>query len=118
MNAAPHSALATVCMPRHHPRLQSRDLHRLMAGALKELNAARCTLVGGHTIEGPQMAAGFTVNGAAPPADLWHKSGARPGDAILEHDARKLAHRQRRRRHSASAGVALPRRATRAQVSS
>ncbi|MEC8879735.1 MAG: selenide, water dikinase SelD, partial [Pseudomonadota bacterium] len=60
MNAAPHSALATVCMPRHHPRLQSRDLHRLMAGALKELNAARCTLVGGHTIEGPQMAAGFT----------------------------------------------------------
>ena len=83
MNAAPHSALATVCMPRHHPRLQSRDLHRLMAGALKELNAARCTLVGGHTIEGPQMAAGFTVNGAAPPADLWHKSGARPGDVLI-----------------------------------
>ena len=62
---------------------QSRDLHRLMAGALKELNAARCTLVGGHTIEGPQMAAGFTVNGAAPPGDLWHKSGARPGDLLI-----------------------------------
>ena len=83
MNASPHSALATVCIPRHHPRLQSRDLHRLMAGALKELNTARCTLVGGHTIEGPQMAAGFTVNGAAPPGDLWHKSGARPGDLLI-----------------------------------
>ncbi len=83
MNAAPHSALATVCLPRHHQRLQGRDLQRLMAGALKELNAARCTLVGGHTIEGPQMAAGFTVNGAAPPQDLWHKSGARPGDVLI-----------------------------------
>jgi len=83
MNAAPHSALATVCVPRHHPRLQSRDLHRLMAGALKELNAARCTLVGGHTIEGTQMAAGFTVNGGAPVGDLWHKSGARPGDVLI-----------------------------------
>jgi len=83
MNAAPHSALATICLPRHHPRLQSRDLQRLMAGAVTELNRAQCTLVGGHTIEGSQMAAGFTVNGGAPPQALWHKSGARPGDTLI-----------------------------------
>ena len=50
-----------------------------MAGAVTELNRAGCTLVGGHTIEGPELAAGFTVNGAAAPEALWHKGGARPG---------------------------------------
>ncbi|HCE38556.1 MAG: selenide, water dikinase SelD [Alcanivorax sp.] len=83
MNATPHSALATVCLPRHHPRLQGRDLQRLMAGAVTELNRAGCTLVGGHTIEGPELAAGFTVNGAAAPEALWHKGGARPGQCLI-----------------------------------
>ncbi|MEQ3725615.1 selenide, water dikinase SelD [Alcanivorax sp.] len=83
MNARPHSALANVTLPWHHPRLQGRDLQRMMAGAVRELNAAGCTLVGGHTIEGPQMAAGFTVNGQADPAQLWHKSGARHGDRLI-----------------------------------
>lgn len=83
MNAEPHSALATVCLPRHHPRLQGRDLRRLMAGAVRELNAAGCSLVGGHTIEGPEMAAGFTVNGSAGDGGLWHKGGARPGDCLI-----------------------------------
>lgn len=83
MNARPHSALATVCLPRHHPRLQGRDLKRLMAGAVEELNQAGCALVGGHTIEGPQLAAGFTVNGSAAEGELWHKGGARPGDLLI-----------------------------------
>ena len=83
MNATPHSALANVTLPWHHPKLQGRDLQRLMAGAVKELNSAGCTLVGGHTIEGPQMAAGFTVNGQADPQQLWHKRGAREGDRLL-----------------------------------
>ncbi|WP_101674908.1 selenide, water dikinase SelD [Alloalcanivorax mobilis] len=83
MNADPHSALANVCLAHNHPRLQGRDLKRLMAGAVRELNQANCSLVGGHTIEGPQLAAGFTVNGSALPEQLWHKSGARPGDRLI-----------------------------------
>lgn len=83
MNARPHSALATVALPRHHPRLQTRDLKRLMAGAVRELEAADCTLVGGHTIESEQLAAGFTVNGAGEPAQLWSKHGGQPGDTLI-----------------------------------
>ncbi len=83
MNATPHSALANITLSWNHPRLQGRDMARLMAGAVHELNQAQCTLVGGHTIEGPQMAAGFTVNGAASTTELWHKKGAQPGDAII-----------------------------------
>ncbi|MDF1820235.1 MAG: selenide, water dikinase SelD [Alcanivoracaceae bacterium] len=83
VNATPHSALATVTLPVNHQVLQSRDLRRLMQGAVTELNRAGCALVGGHTLEGPQMAAGFTINGRAREEMLFHKSGARPGDALV-----------------------------------
>lgn len=83
MNATPHSALANITLSWNHPRLQGRDMARLMAGAVHELNRARCTLVGGHTIEGAQMAAGFTVNGTADANTLWHKKGAQPDDVII-----------------------------------
>lgn len=83
MNAEPHSAVATVTVPRHHPRLQGRDLSRLMAGAVEELNHSGCTLTGGHSLEGPEMAAGFTINAAGNPDTLLRKGGARPGDALI-----------------------------------
>ncbi|MBA3981421.1 MAG: selenide, water dikinase SelD [Alcanivorax sp.] len=83
MNAQPHSALATVALAYQHPRLQHRDLRRLMEGALLELDRVGCALIGGHTIEGPTMAAGFMVNGRAHPDSLLHKRGARPGDLLV-----------------------------------
>lgn len=82
-NARPHSALATVCVPVNHPRLQARDLTRLMEGALMELNRDGCALIGGHSIEGPQLAAGFTINAEAVDTQLAGKQGARPGDVLL-----------------------------------
>lgn len=83
MNAAPHSALATVSLPINHQVLQGRDLKRLMYAAVDELNRAGCSLLGGHTLEGPQLAAGFTINGSAREPDLFHKSGAQPGDKLV-----------------------------------
>lgn len=83
MNATPHSALATVTLPFNHPRLQGRDLARLMTAAVDELNAAGCALIGGHTLEGVQMAAGFTVNGSASPDTLFEKRLAQSGDMLV-----------------------------------
>ena len=83
MNARAHSTLATISVAYNHPRLQSRDLHQLMAGALRELNREHCTLLGGHTIEGPQMAAGFMVNGSAESGTLLRKGGAKPGHRLV-----------------------------------
>jgi selenide, water dikinase len=83
MNAQPHSALATVTLPVNHQVLQGRDLKRLMRAAVDELNQAGCSLLGGHTLEGPQLAAGFAVNGSALEEALFHKGGARPGDLLL-----------------------------------
>lgn len=83
MNATPHSALATVSLPVNHQVLQGRDLKRLMYAAVDELNRAGCSLLGGHTLEGPQLAAGFAINGSAREQDLFHKGGARPGDKLI-----------------------------------
>ncbi len=83
MNAAPHSALATVSLPVNHQVLQGRDLKRLMHAAVDELNRAGCSLLGGHTLEGPQLAAGFAINGSAREQDLFQKGGALPGDILI-----------------------------------
>lgn len=83
MNAQPHSALATVTLPFNHQRLQGRDLKRLMQAAVAELNQADCALLGGHTLEGPQLAAGFAINGSALESELFYKSGAIPGDKLI-----------------------------------
>lgn len=83
MNATPHSALATVSLPANHQVLQGRDLKRLMCAAVDELNRANCALLGGHTLEGPQMAAGFTVNGSAREQQLFHTGGGVAGDQLV-----------------------------------
>lgn len=83
MNATPHSALATISLPVNHQVLQGRDLKRLMYAAVDELNRAGCSLLGGHTLEGPQLAAGFAINGSAREQDLFHKGGAQPGDKLI-----------------------------------
>src|SRR5690606_13445723 len=82
-NAQPHSALATACVPVNHPRLQGRDLSRLMQGGLLELNRVNCAMVAGHSIEGPQLAAGFTINAAIDEKQLLGKRGAASGDRLL-----------------------------------
>ncbi len=55
----------------------------MMAGACKVLAEANCSLVGGHTSEGADMAMGFAINGLVDPDKALKKSGLRPGDKIV-----------------------------------
>jgi selenide,water dikinase len=83
MGAEPQSALAIVTVP-YGPEAQVEEqLFQLMSGAARTLEEAGCTLAGGHTGEGAEMALGFAVNGLADPARLMRKSGLRPGDALI-----------------------------------
>jgi selenide,water dikinase len=56
-----------------------------MTGAVEVLNAAGCTLVGGHTGEGRELALGFAVNGLVDENmnGVLRKTGMRPGDMLL-----------------------------------
>lgn len=63
MGAQPTGALAMVQLPLGHARAQRQVMRELMAGCVEELNRAGAAIVGGHSIEGPRLIAGFTVLG-------------------------------------------------------
>lgn len=82
--ARPLSALAAVTLPFCSPVLQQRELVQLLAGALAELEQVGCRLVGGHSLQGPELALGFAVTGEPLVAGrLLPKRGLQPGDQLL-----------------------------------
>jgi len=81
--AQAHSALMTAVIPYARGALQERDLGELLRGVVEELNRAGAVLIGGHTIEGPDLAVGLTVNGTAEITALMRKGGLREDDALI-----------------------------------
>ena len=63
MGAKPNAALAIVQIPLVHARQQLQIMRELMTGAVEELANMDATIVGGHSIEGERLLAGFTVLG-------------------------------------------------------
>jgi selenide,water dikinase len=83
MGGTPHSALAHITLPYAADSLQERDLEQFMDGALREMEVAGCRLIGGHSLEGPELSAGFTVNGTLERNALLKKASARHGDRLI-----------------------------------
>ena len=82
MGAQPTGALAMIQLPLGHPRAQRQVMRELMAGAVEELNRAGAAIVGGHSIEGPRLLAGFTVLGNQL-SDPKTKGMLKPGDQLI-----------------------------------
>jgi len=82
MGAQPTSALAIVQLPLGHPRAQLQVMRELMAGSVAELKKMNATIVGGHSIEGPRLTAGFTVLGRQL-TDPKTKGMLREGDLLV-----------------------------------
>ena len=82
MGAQPTGALAMVQLPLGHQRAQRQVMRELMAGAVEELNRAGAVIVGGHSIEGPRLIAGFTVLGNQL-SDPKTKGMLKPGDQLI-----------------------------------
>lgn len=83
MGAQPRSAQVHACLSYASRALQQRELFQLMAGLVCELEKADCQLVGGHSMEGPELSLGLTVNAEAGADTVLAKSGARPGDSLV-----------------------------------
>ncbi len=83
MGAEPRFALATVVMPHGLVDKVEADLVQLLAGALDVLEAEGAALVGGHTAEGGELAAGFTVTGVVGVGEARGICGLRPGDGLI-----------------------------------
>ncbi|MCA9189031.1 MAG: selenide, water dikinase SelD [Pirellulaceae bacterium] len=83
MRARPIAALANVTLPVGSERRQEEELCQLLSGGLRHLDAAGAALVGGHTIEGPRLTAGFTAIGSPAGGGLFTKGRLRPGDRLV-----------------------------------
>jgi selenide, water dikinase len=82
MGAVPHHALALATTPHRSSAKVADELFQLLAGARATLDAAACSLVGGHSSEGEALALGLSVSGRllGPPV---LKRGGKPGDSLV-----------------------------------
>lgn len=83
LGAQPIAALALATLPVGKPRQQEQLLYEMLAGSLYEFRKMGATLVGGHTIEGPQITIGFTMLADQGSSKPRTKASLRPGDHLV-----------------------------------
>ena len=81
MGGRPLTALSIVGWPRD--RLPFDLLGEVLAGGSAVLEAAGCTLVGGHSVDDAEPKYGLAVTGLVDPDALVSNRGARPGDSLV-----------------------------------
>ncbi|MGB3655981.1 MAG: selenide, water dikinase SelD, partial [Rivularia sp. (in: cyanobacteria)] len=83
MGATPTSALALATIPYGTTSTVEETLFQLLSGAVKQLNQARVSLIGGHTIEGDKLAFGLSCNGLGEENQLLRKSGMLVNNVLI-----------------------------------
>ena len=58
-------------------------LKEILLGGLSKLNEAKVALVGGHTVDDPEIKYGLSVTGIVHPAEILTNANARPGDRLV-----------------------------------
>lgn len=81
MGGTPRTALQIVGWPRDV--LPFETLGEVLAGGAEVLEAAACTIVGGHSVDDPEPKYGMAVTGVVHPDDLVTNRGAQAGDSIV-----------------------------------
>ncbi|MBI1872965.1 MAG: selenide, water dikinase SelD, partial [Acidobacteria bacterium] len=81
MGGRPLTALAIAAFP---PNEVSIDVIReVFAGGHGKLTEAGVALLGGHTIQDPEVKFGYAVTGSVDPRRMLSNAGARPGDVLI-----------------------------------
>lgn len=80
MGARPLTALGIVAFPADAP---AELLRRIVLGGRRQLEAAGCLLLGGHSVRDDELKFGYAVTGTAHPDKIWTNAGARVGDVLL-----------------------------------
>jgi selenide,water dikinase len=81
MGGTPLTALQMVGWPRD--LLPFDLLGDVLEGGAAVLEEARCTLVGGHSIDDAEPKYGLAVTGVVHPDEIFGNDGARPGDVLV-----------------------------------
>ena len=80
MGGRPLTALAIAGFPK---TLERDIVSRIFAGGLSKLREAGVALLGGHTVQDPEVKFGYAVTGEVDPRRMWTNAGARPGDVLI-----------------------------------
>lgn len=81
MGGRPLVAMNIVCFP--VGSLDFKILEETLAGGLDKLQEAGVLLVGGHSIDDPEMKYGLSVTGTTHPQQVVENRGARAGDRLI-----------------------------------
>lgn len=81
MGGTPLTALQYLAWPREE--LSFEVASEVVDGGMSVMAEARCTVVGGHSIDSPEPTYGFSVTGIAPAERVVTNSGAAPGDVLV-----------------------------------
>jgi selenide,water dikinase len=80
MGGVPISALSIVAFPAGG---DMDDLSEILKGGLSKMREAGCAVLGGHSVNDPEIKFGYAVTGTIHPDRIKVNSGARAGDVLL-----------------------------------
>jgi selenide, water dikinase len=81
MGGRPVTALNIVCFPRD--TMDFSILRKVLEGGLEKMHEADVILLGGHTVDDPELKYGLSVTGTIHPDKVVHNNTAKPGDVLI-----------------------------------
>lgn len=81
MGGKPLTAMNIVCFP--SKTMDISVLRSILHGGLDKLHEAGVVLVGGHSVDDPELKYGLSVTGTVHPKKVLTKGGAKPGDQLI-----------------------------------
>src|SRR5262245_21657743 len=81
MGGRPLTALAIAGFPKDG--LDTETIRAIFMGGFDKLREAGVALLGGHTVQDPEIKFGYSVTGAVDPARVLTNAGAHPGDVLF-----------------------------------
>ena len=80
MGGRPLSALSMVCYPQSGA---FEILGKILEGGQAAMNANDVVVIGGHSVDDPEMKFGYAVTGIVHPEKVITNAGAKPGDVLI-----------------------------------
>jgi len=81
MGGKPVTALNIACFPKD--KMDFSILHEVLKGGLDMMHEANVILLGGHTVDDPELKYGISVTGTVHPDKVVHNNTAKPGDVLI-----------------------------------
>lgn len=81
MGGQPKTGMAILAAPL--AILEPGIIQQVLQGASDKMTEARCSLVGGHSIDDETLKFGLSVTGVIHPQKVWKNDGARLGDVLI-----------------------------------